>query len=93
MNETVTAQWAKENASKINIIDIRNPKQFRKKSIDGSTNVPFTDLILNPTKYINKDEKYYILCELGTWSVVAIKELEKKGYSNVIQITGGMRSL
>jgi len=91
--KSVTINWAKENASKINIIDIRTTKEFNKLSIEGSRNIPFTGLIMNPDTFINKDEEYYILCSSGAWSVVAIKELEKKGYTNLIQIEGGTRSL
>jgi len=78
MTKTVTPQWVKEHSSEINIIDIRTAKEFEKNSINGSKNIPFTSLIMNPEKFINKEDEYYIICTSGGWSGVAIEALEKK---------------
>jgi len=93
MIQTVEAEWAKENAKDINIIDIRPRKAFKKFNLEGSKNVPFNDLVLKPEKYLNKDEFFYIICSLGSWTEVVIRELWKKGYVNLIQINGGINAI
>ena len=48
---------------------------------------------MNPEKFINKEDEYYIICTSGGWSGVAIEALEKKGYTNLVQVEGGIKSL
>ena len=48
--------------SKSNIIDIRSIEKYNNNHIEGSINIPFEKLITNPSKYLKRNEIYYIYC-------------------------------
>ncbi|MEG0297332.1 MAG: rhodanese-like domain-containing protein [Clostridium sp.] len=73
----------------INLIDIRERHEFRAGSIKSAKNIPMDNFLDNPEKYMNKDEKYYILCRSGSRSDSACRILRKDGY-NVINVSGGV---
>ncbi len=70
------------------IIDIRNKKEFDNNNIPGSINVSFAKLIIQPEKYLNKNEDNYIMCAYGTKSKDVADLLSHKGYK-VHNIDGG----
>ena len=53
------------NISNPRIIDIRDNYKYSLGSIPGSINVPYLFLVTNPGNYMNKKEKYYLLCDSG----------------------------
>ena len=71
-----------------NIIDIRSIEKFNSNHIDGAKNIPINKLILNPDKYLLKQDIYYIYCQKGIQSRKICLILQTKGY-NVINIEGG----
>ena len=71
-----------------NIIDIRNIEKYNNNHINGSINIPFDKLLLNPGKYLNKNKVYYIYCQKGTQSRKMCLFLRKNGY-RAINIEGG----
>ena len=75
----------KEN---INLIDVREVSEFRAVRIKGAKNVPLMGLISNPTQFLKKDQKYYIVCQSGSRSARACSILEQEGY-NVVNVSGG----
>lgn len=74
--------------NKINIIDIRSVQKYNSGHIPNAINIPYDNLILNPSKYINKDNTYYIYCNMGQKSVSICTYLSKLGYKTV-NISGG----
>lgn len=75
----------------IELIDIREVYEFRSGSIQTAKNIPMGNLISEPSKYMNKDKTYYIMCQSGGRSGMTTKELTKLGY-DVINVAGGMGS-
>lgn len=73
---------------RVNIIDIRSIQSYNNNHIPDARNIPFEKLIMNPSEYINKNEKYYIYCQKGLSSSNACKILSSVGY-DVIDIEGG----
>lgn len=73
----------------INLIDIREKHEFRFESIKTSKNIPMDEILENPDKYMNKTDKYYILCKSGKRSDHTCKLLRKEGY-NVVNVAGGI---
>ncbi len=41
--------------NKLNIIDIRSIEKYNNNHIDGSINIPFEKLIINPSKYLKRN--------------------------------------
>lgn len=80
-----------EKLNEINLIDIRESYETSAGFIKGSKKVPMNTLLNNPEKYLNKEDKYYIICQSGMRSLRTCKILNKLGY-NVFNIKGGFRS-
>lgn len=76
---------------KVELIDIREPYEYKTGSIRNAKNIPMVNLLKEPTKYLSKDKPYYIMCQSGGRSTRTCKELMKQGY-NVINVAGGMGS-
>ena len=76
------------NKNNINIIDIRNNSRYNSGHIPGSINIPEVNLTLNPSKYLNKNDTYYIYCEHGSRASFVVNLLNSVGY-NCVNINGG----
>lgn len=76
------------NISNPRIIDIRDNYKYSLGSIPGSINVPYLFLVTNPGNYMNKKEKYYLLCDSGRTSYRCCLELVDYGY-DVVNVDGG----
>lgn len=70
------------------IIDIRNQKKYYLGHLDGAINISYYDLMLYPSKYLNKNDTYYIYCDTGTNSKLLVNRLKLQGY-NCVNIEGG----
>ena len=71
-----------------NIIDIRSLNNYNKGHIDGAIHINQFDLLFNPSKYLKKDEIYYIYCNSGVSSKVVVNKLNSLGY-HTVNIDGG----
>lgn len=76
---------------KVELIDIREPYEYKMGSIRTAKNIPMGNLIGNPEKYLSKDKTYYIMCQSGGRSRNTTRILNKQGF-NVINVAGGMAS-
>ena len=74
--------------NKTNIIDIRSIEKFNNNHINGAINIPFENLLLNPSKYLRKTDTYYIYCQRGVQSRKLCLMLKNMGYK-VVNINGG----
>jgi len=72
----------------INIIDIRGVEKYNNRHIEGSINIPLSQLLINFNKYLDKNKKYYIYCQKGIQSRKICQILKKYGF-NVVNIQGG----
>ena len=73
-------------AEKPQIIDVREPHEFRSGHIPGAKNVPLGKV----AQYIPSG-KTYVVCQSGMRSKQATKALLKQGY-DVVNVRGGMMS-
>ena len=78
--------------SKINnnyiLIDIRDKDKYDKKHLKNAINIPFVKLIIEPDKYLNKNNKYLLICESGIKSKKTSLMLNKMGYHTFSLING-----
>ena len=70
------------------IIDIRSIQEYNNNHISGAINIPYNNLLINPEKYLNKKEEYYIYCKHGKTSNSLCHNLNALGY-HTHSITGG----
>lgn len=91
MMSTITVTSLIPLIGNINIIDIRNSMSYNNNHITGAKNIEYNLLINNPSKYLNKNEKYYFYCTRGMTSHKLCSYLSRLGY-NVVNIAGGYES-
>ena len=71
-----------------NIIDIRSKNKYYMGHIPSATNIEYLELLSNPSKYLNKNEIYYLYCDSGYTSSMVVNKLNNIGY-NTVNIDGG----
>ena len=76
---------------KVELIDIREPYEYKSGSIKTAKNIPMGNLLADPNKYLIKDKTYYVMCQSGARSGRTTKKLAKQGFT-VINVAGGMGS-
>lgn len=73
----------------INLIDIREVYEYEEGTLKTAINIPMGKILEYPEEYLNKDEKYYIMCRSGARSLNTCLALKKEGYQ-VINVAGGI---
>lgn len=73
---------------KLNIIDVREPHEFKSGHVPKAKNIPMNDILENTEKYLNKENEYHIICQSGARSSRTCGALASKGYK-VINLAGG----
>jgi rhodanese-related sulfurtransferase len=76
---------------KIDLIDIREPFEYRAGSLKTAKNIPMRDLLEKPEKYLDKNKEYYIVCQSGGRSLRACHQLNGLGF-DVVNVAGGVGS-
>ncbi|TAF82933.1 MAG: rhodanese-like domain-containing protein [Sphingobacteriales bacterium] len=90
MNEiTVTelAQWMQEGKD-FQLIDVREPFEYEMSNIEG-LNIPLAGIVIEADK-IAKDKPVVMQCRSGARSAAALMQLEQLGYTNVVNLKGGI---
>ena len=88
MYSSITCEKLRNLIGKVNIIDIRDNYLYQMGSIPSSKNIPINYLVVDPSKYLNKNDVYYIYCSFGHQSTYVCSKLYNMGY-NVVNVIGG----
>lgn len=75
----------------VELIDIREPYEYKNGSLRTAKNIPMGQLLETPDKYMKKEKTYYIMCQSGGRSSRACSYLAKQGFE-VVNVAGGMGS-
>jgi len=89
--KTIKVNDIDELIGNVELIDIREPFEFKSGSIRTAKNIPMGNLLSTPEKYLIKDKTYYIMCQSGSRSRSACRVLGNKGF-DVINVAGGIGS-
>lgn len=73
---------------KLNIIDIREPLEYKIGRIPTAINIDKYTLMKYPEIYLKKGQIYYIYCDSGVVSNKVFNQLNNQGY-NTVNINGG----
>lgn len=65
------------------LIDVRDPLSYREKPTLNSKNIYYEKLLMNYKTMLNKNERYYIICDKGKKSKEVTRILEFYGYDVV----------
>ncbi|MDR5586992.1 MULTISPECIES: rhodanese-like domain-containing protein [Clostridium] len=88
---TIDVSEIDELLGKIELIDIREPFEYRVGSLKTSKNIPMHDLLDNADNYLDKNKEYYLICRSGARTASVCIDLREKGF-DVINVYGGMIS-
>lgn len=88
----IDAQELKDRIAKgesPNIVDVREEWEYDEKNI-GAKNIPLGSLPTRMDELGAKDSEIIVHCKTGGRSAQAQKFLRSKGFTNVINLTGGI---
>lgn len=70
-------------------IDVRTPAEFKNKKIKGFRNMPLGGLSSSMNQ-LPKDKQIVIICQSGSRSSSAYKQLAAAGFTDLVNVQGGM---
>ena len=73
------------------IIDLRSKEEFEDVHVEGARNIPYENLEVYQ-KYLPKDKFYILYCDRGSSSLMAARELSRKGFRTVT-LVGGIQAV
>ena len=83
-------KYTNNSSKKLTILDVREIHEYAAGHIPSAENFPLSTLGSDFTK-LDKDQKYYVICQAGGRSAKAYDFLDAKGF-DVINIEGGMNN-
>lgn len=87
---TLTEDQFKEGYRKAQLIDVREPNEFKNGHILGARNIPVTQL-KQRLQEVRDDKPVYLYCQSGSRSARAAAILHKKGCQDINQLQGGFK--
>ena len=83
-------KYTNNSSEKLTILDVREIHEYAAGHIPSAENFPLSTLGSDFTK-LDKDQKYYVICQAGGRSAKAYDFLDAQGF-DVINIEGGMNN-
>lgn len=75
------------------ILDVRTPKEYNDSHIENSLNINYKSKnFKEEIEKLDKNNKYIVYCHSGRRSSDAIKIMEKSGFTDLKNISGGIRA-
>ncbi len=71
------------------LLDVRQPWEIAKASIENSKHLPFTELIENIDE-LPREEKIIVYCHHGIRSLNVCVFLREQGFKDVLSLAGGI---
>lgn len=71
------------------IVDVRTPGEYQTGRIEGSRNIPLSDLGRRHAE-IPADGTVVVVCHAGTRSKMAVRRLKSLGHDNLVNLDGGL---
>ena len=79
-------------SEEINILDVRKKSEYDAEHVEGAINSPL-DFLQNNLDELDPSKEYFIHCAGGYRSVIAQSILQQKGYTNLVDVNGGMSAI
>ena len=83
-------KYTNNSSEKLTIIDVREIHEYAAGHIPSAENFPLSTLGTDFSK-LDKDQKYYVICQAGGRSAKAYDFLDAQGF-DVINVEGGMNN-
>ena len=78
------------NKEAFTLLDVREPAEYEEAAIQPSVLVPLAELTDRLTE-LDINTQYAVLCRVGGRSSRAVLMMEDHGFSNVANVSGGIR--
>jgi rhodanese-related sulfurtransferase len=72
------------------LLDVREPSEWEKASIEGSTNIPMGDVPTRAHQELDPDEHIIVMCHHGVRSLTVTNWLRQQGFEKVQSMRGGI---
>lgn len=82
-------QYLESAAQQPLLLDVREPWEFKTARIDGATLVPMRSVPAKVTE-LDPQQEVVVICHHGVRSRMVGRFLENQGFSNIINLTGGV---
>lgn len=73
----------------IQFVDVRSPGEYKGRHIKEFKNIPLNTLN-SKIASLKKDQEIVVICQSGMRSSQAAGQLKKAGFTNVVNVRGGM---
>ena len=81
------------NEDSLVILDVRTPKEYNESHIENSINIDYKSKnFKEEVEKLDKNNRYIVYCHSGRRSSDAIKLMEKSGFIDLKNISGGIRA-
>jgi rhodanese-related sulfurtransferase len=84
-------ELTKEELESSFILDVRQPEEVARGSIEGAVNVPL-DSLRERLKELPRDRKIIVYCAVGLRAYLACRILSQNGFSQVFDLSGGYKT-
>lgn len=78
-----------QKRKELQLVDVRSPQELREGSIEGSTLLPFWNIMKGEFN-LPKDRPILLICAVGGRSYAAGQILAQKGYKEIYNLQGGI---
>lgn len=89
------AEFAKKIKETVNaqVVDVRTPEEFAEGYIDNAKNIDWNnDNFEKKINNLDKDKPTFVYCQSGNRSSSAARKMREMGFTNVYELSGGIRS-
>jgi len=77
---------------KVQLIDVRTPKEYKEGTILNAINIDFLDdSFLKKLEQLDKEQPVYIFCQSGKRSAAAAEKMQDAGF-DVVELAGGYKA-
>jgi hydroxyacylglutathione hydrolase len=80
-----------QDGDRITVVDVRNDSEWNAGHVEGAIHIPGGELAGRSAE-LPRDGRLAILCQSGYRSTVASSVLARRGFGNVVNVTGGMQA-
>ena len=81
-----------DSNTKLVILDVRSPEEFFEEHIENAENLDYNSKNFKiKVNELDKNKKYLVYCHSGMRSSRAIITMEKLGFTDIKNISGGIR--
>lgn len=84
---------SKIETQKVQLIDVRTPKEFKQGHLKNAKNIHLYDQDFGAQiDKLDKKEAVYVYCKAGGRSAEAVEIMQNHGFTNIVELNGGTDS-